>query len=765
MSGPAAGPSRRDFLGLFAAGSLVLALAPGAGARLRTHEESADAAATAEPFQPDLFVALAPDGALTIVAHRSEMGTGIRTALPLVLADELGADWKRVVLRQAVGDARYGDQNTDGSRSVRQFHARMRRGGAVLRQMLEAAAAQRWGVEAGAVRAENHQVVHVESGRSLGFGELVADARRQAVPDLDSVALRPSSQWRLAGPKPERVVPIADMDTILNGTATFGIDARLEGQLFAVIARPQALGDTYTTFDRDGALAVPGVVAVFPLAVSHAPHGFQALGGVAVLANSTFAALEGRRALAIDWKEGPNAGYDSEAYERTLTESARLPGKVLRNEGHALTQLSSGTPQELFAADYHVPLLAHASLEPPCALARVTTDELGAAIACELWAPTQNPQAAQGAVASALAIPPESVTVHVTLLGGGFGRKSKPDFLVEAALLAHLAGRPVHVLWTREDDLQHDYYHTVASVHMSARIGTDGQPRAWLQRSAFPPIGSTFAPGQRYGSAGELGMGFTDVPFKVPHLRVENAPADAHVRIGWLRSVAHVYHAFATSCFADELAHRAGRDPLEYLLELLGEPRHIELPSVEYSNHGHSLEEYPIDVGRLRRVTERAAELADWGRELPAGSALGIASHRSFLAYCANVVEVEVSKRGVVRIPRVHVVIDAGLVVHPERVRAQMEGAAVFGASLALFGEITATKGRVQQTNFHTYPIARLNEAPTAIHVEIIHHDGPPAGVGETGVPPFAPALCNAIFAATGKRIRRLPLARHDLSW
>lgn len=755
--GTAGGANRREFLGLFAAGSLVLVLQRGSAFAQLAQTESA------EDFQPDLFVSMAPDGTVTIVAHRSEMGTGIRTSLPLVLADELGADWDRVRLSQALGDARYGDQNTDGSRSVRQFHGRMRQAGATLRTLLERAAAARLEVPIEELETHDHRVWHAGSERSLDFRELVADARALPLPDAEELVLRPKESWRLAGPRPVRDVPLYDLDDLVTGRGTFGIDARLEGQLFAVIARPPVVGGSAKSFDDKAARAVPGVIDVVPIEASRAPHGFQALGGVAVLAQSTFAALQGRRALVIEWEDGANASYNSEAYAEALTETARQPGRVLRDEGDTQTQLAEAPKEERFEADYHVPHLAHASLEPPCALARIEFDG-ERVVGAELWAPTQNPQAAQQAVGAALEIEPDAVRVHVTLLGGGFGRKSKPDFLVEAALLARHAKRPVHVLWTREDDIAHDYFHAVASMHMEARLGPDGLPVAWLQRSAFPPIGSTFAPNQRYGGAGEMGMGFTDVPYQIPNLRVENGPADSHVRIGWLRSVAHIYHAFAVCSFPDELAHRAGRDPFEYLMALLGEDRRVGLEGVAYSNHGHSLDEYPIDTARLAHVTRRAAQMADWGRKLPAGRALGIACHRSFLSYCANVVEVEVSKSGVVTIPKVWVVIDAGLVVHPERVRAQMEGAAVFGTSLALYGEITAKAGRIEQTNFHQHPLARMHEAPREIAVEIVEHDGPPAGVGEVGVPPFAPALCNAIYAATGHRIRRLPLARHDLS-
>ncbi|MEM7246107.1 MAG: molybdopterin cofactor-binding domain-containing protein [Acidobacteriota bacterium] len=746
--------SRRDVLRGIAAGSLVL----GVGRLGSPMTAWAVGEAEAAAFSPDLFVTIAPDGAVTIVAHRSEMGTGIRTALPMVVADELGADWSRVTIEQAPGDASYGSQNTDGSRSIRRFHGRMRRAGATARQMLEAAAAARWGVPATECSAADHRIVHGPSGRSLGFGELVTAASELEVPAEDALRYRSPEQSTIVGTD----VPITDGEDIVTGRATFGIDVRREGMLHAVIARSPVLGGRAKSHDAKAAMAVAGVVKVVELPAASAPYAFGALGGIAVLATNTWAATQGRLALNVSWDDGDNASYDSAKYQKTLSATAQKPGTVMRNEGDVDAAFAAADEDDVVSADYDLPHLAHASMEPPCALAEVTGD------GCEVWAPTQNPQAAEATLARALGLAPEKVNVHVTLLGGGFGRKSKPDFIVEAALLAREVGRPVHVTWTRDDDIRHDYYHSVSALHLKASVDRKGRPTAWLQRSVFPPIGSTFSPAAKEGSSGEMGMGFTDVPFNVPNLRCETGPADAHVRIGWLRSVAHVYHAFATSSFADELAQRARRDPLEYLLELMGPPRRLDLSKIEYSNHGEPMETYPFDVGRLRAVTELAAKRAGWKRKTRKkrrGRGLGIASHRSFLSYAATVVEVDVDRSGTVRLESVVSVIDAGLVVHPDRVRAQMEGAAVFGASLALTGAITAKNGRVEQSNFHDYPILRMNEAPRTLDIHVVKSDAPPAGVGEVGVPPFAPALTNAIFAATGKRIRRLPIAGQDLSW
>jgi isoquinoline 1-oxidoreductase beta subunit len=429
----------------------------------------------------------------------------------------------------------------------------------------------------------------------------------------------------------------------------------------------------------------------------------------------------------------------------------------VRNIGDADAMFAKGG--KVIEADYYVPLLAHASMEPVVALAEFKNGK------ATLWAPTQNPQGAQETVAKELGIAKEDVICHVTLLGGGFGRKSKPDYVAEAAVLSKKMGRPVKVVWTREDDIKFDYYNAVASMYMKAAIGADGKPTAWLQRSVFPPIPSIFDVNTVYGDPAHLQQGWTDIPYDLPNLRVENGPAKAHIRIGWLRSVANIYHAFAIQCFTDELAHAAGRDPLDYLLDLIGSPRTIDFKGVQYPNYGASMDAYPWETGRLRHVTEMVAEKSGWGkRKHRKGTGVGIAAHRSFLSYVATVVEVEVNDQGVVRIPRVDTVLDAGLVVNPEATRAQFEGAAVFGTSVARSGQITATKGAVDQSNFQDYTVARINEVPAQTNVYIVDSDAPPAGVGEPGVPPFIAAFCNAIYAATGKRVRDLPITNYGLS-
>jgi isoquinoline 1-oxidoreductase beta subunit len=744
--------SRRGFLkGLVAAGGLVLAVRyfP----ELTGHERAPGSnQADLAKFHPNVFLGINPDGTVYIVAHRSEMGTTSKTSLPLVVADELDADWKLVKIEQAIGDEKYGSQNTDGSQSIRGFYDVMRTAGATARLMLVQAAASRWGVSPRECTTDLHVVVHPATNRKLGYGELATAASKLPVPTVEEIQFKPKSSWRYIG----KGAPSYDLEALCTGKAIFGMDAHLDGMVYASIEHPPVLGGKVKSVDDQEALKVTGVRQTLQIDPYKPPPAFQPLGGVAVIADNTWAAFQGRKKLKIVWDNGPNESYDSEAYKKELQETARRPAKVVRNEGDVDAGFAKGG--KVIEADYYVPLLAHASMEPMVALAEFKDGR------ATIWAPTQNPQAVQDIVSQELGIAKKNVICHVTLLGGGFGRKSKPDYVAEAAVLSKKLNKPVKVVWTREDDVKFDYYNAVAAMHLKAAIGEKGKPSAWLQRSVFPPITSIFDANAVYGDPGHLQQGWTDVPYDLPNLRVENGPAKAHVRIGWLRSVANIYHAFAVQCFTDELAHAAGRDPVDYQLDLIGKPRIVDLKNTNYPNYGAPYDVYPIDTARLIRVINMAAEKGEWGkRKLGKRAGLGFAAHRSFLTYVATVVEVEVDDQGEIKIPRVDTVVDAGLVVNPEATRAQFQGAAVFGTSVVKTGEITATKGAIDQSNFQDYPVARMNEAPYQTNVYLVENDAPPAGVGEPGVPPFVAALCNAIFAATGKRIRELPLAKNSL--
>src|SRR5215469_9259544 len=744
--------SRRGFLqGLLATGGLVLAaeFAP-TRAGWAAYATGAGKMAGGVVSDPHVFVSIDPSGLVTIVAHRAEMGTGIRTSLPMVIAEELEADWSRVKVAQSPGDEKkYGNQNTDGSRSVRHFIQPMRECGAAMRQMLETAAAQRWGVPLGEVQAQNHEVVHKPSGRKLAYGDLAAAASALPTPPTDQIKLKDEASFRYIGKGDVQIVDLFDITT---GRAVYGIDTKLAGLKYAVIARPPVMGGTLASYDGSAAMKVPGVEKIVVIEGTPPPSKFQPIGGVAVIARNTWAAIKGRDALVIKWDDGPHAGYDSAAYKAQLEETARKPGKVVRDEGDTEKVLAS-TAKAVFA-EYYAPHLAHAPMEPTCATARVAGGK------CEVWAAVQSPGGTRNELVEKLGFKPEDVTVNVTLLGGGFGRKSKPDFVLEAALLSReMGGAPVKVTWTREDDLHHDYLHTVSAERMDAGLDAQGRVVAWRHRSVAPTIRATFVPDPKFEQAGELSMGLIDVPFAVPNLRCEVGEAEAHTRIGWFRSVSNIPHAFAVQSFVAELAHAARRDPKDMLVELLGPPRTVT-PPAEYTNYGDPLGTYPIDTGRLRRVVELVADKAEWGKKLPSGHGQGIAAHRSFLSYVATVVEVAVDDKGRLSVPRVDTAIDCGFAANPERIYSQIEGAAVMGLSLARYGEISFENGRVEQNNFDGFQVARIDESPPITHVHIVPNgtDVPSSGVGEPGLPPFAPALCNAIFAATGKRIRRLPI-------
>ncbi|WP_257456867.1 xanthine dehydrogenase family protein molybdopterin-binding subunit [Archangium lipolyticum] len=752
--------ARRTFLAGMnvSAGGLALAFFTGqkptseptgqAGPKPKTSSQAEER--TSPGLNPNVFVHVAPDGLVTIVCHRSEMGQGIRSSLPVLIADELGADMARVKIVQADGDRAYGDQNTDGSNSVRSIYEEMRRVGATARVMLIAAAARRWKVAPEQCEARDHVVIHRGSNRTFGFGELAVEAGKLPVPKPAAVPLRPKAELRRTGGP----LPLLDAPAYVNGSATFGADLRLPGMLIAVIARPPVVGGRVARYDASRALAIPGVKRVIELPAPKPPYMFQSWGGIAVLAENTWAAMRGRAALDITWEHGDNAKYDSERFRQELTASVRAPGTPVRNVGDADAALAKAA--RVIEAEYHVPHLPHVPMEPPVALARVQDGT------CEVWAPTQNPQAARTEAARALGLPEEKVQVHVTFLGGGFGRKSKADFVSEVVLLAREAGTPVRVQWTREDDVQHDYYNTVSTQLLSAGLDERGKVVAWRHRTAFPPIGSTFAPVNKPGE-GDLQQGVLDLALAVPNVRAEACEANAHVRIGWLRSVYNIFHAFSINSFIDEIAHARGEDTRDVMLEILGPPRVSSLEELgikNLRNYGSPLETHPVDVRRLRNVIERVTQLSRWNDRKKEGRALGLAAHRSFVSYTAVVASVVRDAAGKLRVDEAWIVADAGTVINPDRVRAQMEGSVIFGMSLALHGGITMKGGVPQQSNFRDVRLVRMAETPRKIHVDIIQSDAAPGGVGEPGVPPVAPAIANAVFALTGTRVRELPISK-----
>jgi isoquinoline 1-oxidoreductase beta subunit len=743
--------SRREFMKRTgqAGGGLVFALTFASACQPNEVAVGPAAKATAS-VAPNVYVNIRNDGIVEIYCHRSEMGQGIRTSLPQVIADELEADWDKVEVIQAIGHEKYGDQNTDGSTSIRNHFDLLRNAGATGRDMMIAAAAVMWAVPADECVAREHAVHHEGSGKSAGYGELVETAN--GMPQPESAEFKAREDYRYIG-KPMDTIDGLDFTT---GRAKYGTDTVLPNMLYASIERCPAFGGTVTSFDDAAARAVAGVLNVIRMPEPTSPPLFNIQGGIAVLAENTWSASEGRKALQIQWDRGVNAEHESQAYKEDLIASASAPGATVLTRGDADSETHSQ-----HEAIYYTPYLAQAPMEPPAATAIVNEDG-----SCEVWAATQDPQTARATVAETLGIEKEQVTMNVTLLGGGFGRKSKPDFIAEAAWLARETGRPVMVAWSREDDIRHGYFHSVSAQYFRAGMDADGTTQSWLQRSSFPSIASTFAPDVTGPSGFELDLGLLDAPWNVPNMRIETCDAKAHLRIGWLRSVCNVFHAFGACSFVDELAHTKGQDPKEHLLEMIGPARKIDPANDEakYTNYGHDLAKHPVDTGRLSAVAEKVADMASWGRELPEGHGLGIAVHRSFVSYVAAVAEVSVDEQGKLIVHELWIAIDAGIVVNPDRVHSQLEGAGIFGMSLALHGEITTENGGVVEGNFDTYPMIRMSEAPAEIHSHIMESDAPPGGVGEPCVPPVAPAIVNAYFAASGKRVRELPLRNAGLT-
>jgi isoquinoline 1-oxidoreductase beta subunit len=743
--------SRRGFLKTLGISSTALVLGVQLPSMLTIPKALAGVIA-ADKFSPNVYVQIGSDNIVSVVVHRSEMGQGIRTSIPMIVADELGADWQQITVVQGLGDKKYGSQNTDGSRSVRRFYQPLREAGAAARMMLQQAAAKQWQVDVSETAAINSTIVHKETGRTLSFGSLVAIASTLALPAQSALILKDKKDFNLIG---KSDVASVDGEKIATGAATYGFDIELDQMQYAVIARPPVLGAKVKSFNSAAAKAIVGVIDVVQLPDLEEPAVFKPLGGVAVIAKNTWAAMKGREALAMQWHESAHQSYNSDDYKQALAKSCDNPSKVLRSKGDVGKALI--VAKQVITASYYVPELIHVPMEPPAAAAHFHDGIF------DIWACTQTPQSAQSTVARITGIAPENVNINVTLLGGGFGRKSKPDFIVEAALLSKQLNVPIKVMWTREDEIQNGYYHAVSYQKLVAGIDEDGTVIAWQHHVAEPPIGSTFSQGEDLiGSEADLGL--IDMPYDIANVSCAAGKAPAHTRIGWMRSVTNINHVFAVSSFVDELAQAKGLDSKDNLIAMLGADRKIDFSNeqVKYGNYGETLEEFPVDTARMKAVIEKASTMANWGRKLPKGHGLGIAMHRSFVSYVACIVEVSENSDGKIKVNDVWMAVDCGLAVNPERIRSQMEGAAIFALSLTFFSELTAKDGVIEQNNFDSYQVARIADTPTT-HVEIIDSEAPPGGVGEPGVPPIAPAICNAIFNATGKRYRELPLKKYGI--
>jgi isoquinoline 1-oxidoreductase beta subunit len=692
-------------------------------------------------FVPNLFIQLQKDGKLTIVVTRSEMGQGIRTSMASAIADEMEANWNQVSVQQATGNAKFGDQNTDGSRSIRTLLNPMRKMGAMARLILEKAAAKEWGVDHVECRAENHFVKHT-SGKLLPFGTLVDIARTIEIPKDDEIILKDKKNFKYIGKNLHSI----DIQDFTHGSAIYGLDARLPNMKYAAIARCPVVFGTVKSFDDSDAREVFGVEDVIQLDRLKPSVGQQfygMLGGVAVIANNTWSAFQGKNSLNIDWNTGEHSEYDTDTFRETLVERVQQQAKVTPPiKGNVLSAFNKA--EKIVEATYTIPHLVHAPMEVPNALAWVHDGK------CEVWAPVQAPQSARAELAEFFGFSLEDVTINVTLLGGGFGRKSKSDFVVEAVALSQKLNAPVQVVWSREDDIQHSYYHAQSAQYLKGSLDDFGRVTGWLHRTAFPSILSSFKPMSDYAAGFELGQGFTNNPYDIPNFQLENAKAEAHLRIGWLRSVYNIISGFGVGSFVDELAVASGKDPIEFRLDLIGEDR------IEKKSSPH-----PYDSSRLKNVLKELQKLSNFGEPLPKGHGMGIALHYSFYSYAAIAAEVSV-KNNKVKVENVYTVLDCGLYVNKDAVINQLEGSVIFGMSIALFGKVSVKEGAVQQNNFHDYQMTRMKHAPK-IHVKLIDNDHDPAGVGEPGVPPVAAAICNAIFDATGKRVRDLPLSDHGM--
>jgi isoquinoline 1-oxidoreductase subunit beta len=707
-------PSRRRFLqtSTAATGALVL----GFYLPERMAGRVLALAASPEPFAPNAFVRIASDGTVTILVNKSEMGQGVYTSLPMLIAEELDADWGRVRAEAAPAEPAYvhtgfGMMLTGGSSSVISSWQQFRKAGATARALLVEAAARRWGVDKGALRTENGEVLHDGSGRRASYGELVEAA--SALPVPEDVPLKSPKEFRLIGTDVKRV---EGRDKV-TGKAEFALDVRLPGLLTAVVAHSPVFGGKLKSFDDEKARAVPGVVKVKPIS-----------SGVAVVAKDFWTARTAREALRIEWDEGEGASLSSASLQDEYRKLAEEEGAVAENEGDAPGVLGSAARK--LDAVYEVPYLAHAAMEPLNATVQVTPD------GCDIWAGTQFQTMDQIMASKILGIPQERVRVHTTLLGGGFGRRATPssDFVSEALEVAKGESAPIRTVWTREDDIQGGYYRPMFVHRIEAALGPDGKPIAWRQRVVGQSImaGTVMAGMIQNGIDPTSVEGAAGMPYAIPNRRVELHSPRKPVTVLWWRSVGHTHTGFANESFLDEVAHAGGQDPFELRRSLLGgNPRHL-------------------------RVLELAADKAGWGTALPAGRARGIAMRQSFESFVAEVAEVSI-EGGRPRVHRVVCAVDCGIAVNPWNVKAQMESGIVYGLTAALYGEITLEKGRARQSNFDDYPMLRMNEMPE-IEVHIVRSAEQPTGCGEPGVPPIAPAVTNAIFALTGKRVRKLPI-------
>ena len=721
--------SRRKFMvrSTVAGAGLLVGLRFSGPMLLSQESEKAKKKSPVNPF--DAYIHVKPDGKISLIVAKSEMGQGIKTGLAMILAEEADVDFNAVSVEQA--ETRpdiYEHMGTGGSGSTMENFMPLRRAGATVRELMITAAAQKWNVPKTECDAKKGLVRHTKSSRQTRYGELVEAASKLPLPDPDKVPLKNESEFELIG----QATPRVDIPSKVNGSAGFGLDVRVPDMLFAVVARCPTFGGKPAHFEASKAKAVPGVRDVFEIPALG--KDMYTAGGIVVVADSTWAAMKGRDALQIEWDRGPAASESSASLRESLRAAASRPGKRIRNDGNVDEALPSSAKR--VEAVYEFPHLAHATMEPMNITVHARDHE------AEVWAPTQSPDWVQRTVAKLLDLPPQKVIVHTTLLGGGFGRRYMADYPAEATQIAKVVGKPVQLVWSREDDMTHDFYRPAACHRMRGAVNQAGHPLLWSHTITSTSIGAFWGSPDKLEES-EVG-GAKQMPYAIPNVRLEYAAVPSSVPPLWWRSVEHSFNGFAVECFIDELAAGAGKDPVEFRRGLLVKP----------ANWKPKDEDDP-DPSRLRGVLDIAAEKAGWGKPLPKGKGRGIASYHSFGSYIAEAAEVTVSGKDF-KIDRIVAAIDCGQVVNPESVRAQAESAIIYGLSAALKNEITIKDGAVEQSNFDGYDPIRIDEAPP-IEVHLLKSKEDPGGMGEPALPPAAPAVANAIFAASGKRLRRLP--------